>query len=72
MEHLMAHGDFYFAINATFYHFTERWGPESLIRYWRGSAATIWRHWGRSWLKKGRRRWRSTGATTLPVSLADK
>jgi hypothetical protein len=32
----MAHGDFYFAINATFYHFTERWGPDSLIAYWQG------------------------------------
>ena len=32
----MAHGDFYFAINATFYHFTERWGPDALIAYWRG------------------------------------
>ena len=32
----MAHGDFYFAINATFYHFTERWGPDALIAYWQG------------------------------------
>jgi hypothetical protein len=30
----MAHGDFYFAINATFYHFSERWGEEGLIKYW--------------------------------------
>jgi hypothetical protein len=30
----MAHGDFYFAINATFYHFTERWGDSALINYW--------------------------------------
>lgn len=31
----MAHGDFYFTINATFYHISERWGEQSLIEYWR-------------------------------------
>jgi hypothetical protein len=30
----VAHGDFYFTINATFYHFTERWGEQALIDYW--------------------------------------
>jgi hypothetical protein len=30
----MAHGDFYFAINAMFHHFSDRWGEEGLIRYW--------------------------------------
>lgn len=30
----MAHADFYFAINATFYHFTEKWGEQALIDYW--------------------------------------
>jgi hypothetical protein len=30
----MAHGDFYFAINAMFYHFSDRWGKVGLIRYW--------------------------------------
>ena len=30
----MAHTDFYFAINATFYHFTEKWGEQALIDYW--------------------------------------
>jgi hypothetical protein len=30
----MAHGDFYFAINATFYHFSDRWGEGGLINYW--------------------------------------
>lgn len=31
----MAHGDFYFTINATFYHFSERWGEQALIEYWK-------------------------------------
>jgi len=30
----MAHGDFYFTINATFYYFTEQWGEEALVTYW--------------------------------------
>ena len=30
----MAHGDVYFAINAMFYHFSDRWGEEGLIKYW--------------------------------------
>ena len=30
----MAHGDFYFTLNATFYYFTERWGEEALVAYW--------------------------------------
>ncbi len=30
----MAHGDFYFTINATFYYFTERWGEGALLAYW--------------------------------------
>jgi len=30
----MANGDFYFAINATFYYFTERWGDDALVAYW--------------------------------------
>jgi hypothetical protein len=30
----MAHGDFYFAINATFYYLAERWGEEGLVAYW--------------------------------------
>jgi hypothetical protein len=31
----MAHGDFYFTINATFYHLSERWGERGLIEYWK-------------------------------------
>lgn len=31
----MAHGDFYFTINATFYHFTENFGEKALIDYWK-------------------------------------
>ncbi len=30
----MAHGDFYFAINATFYYIADRWGEEGLRAYW--------------------------------------
>lgn len=30
----MSHGDFYFTINATFYHFTDTWGEQALIEYW--------------------------------------
>jgi hypothetical protein len=30
----MAHGDFYFTINATFYHFTDSWGEKALLDYW--------------------------------------
>jgi hypothetical protein len=30
----VAHGDFYFTINATFHYFTERWGKEALVAYW--------------------------------------
>ena len=30
----MAHGDFYFTINATFYYLTEQWGEEALVAYW--------------------------------------
>jgi hypothetical protein len=30
----MAHGDFYFAVNATFYHFTQQWGEQALVDYW--------------------------------------
>ena len=57
----MAHGDFYFTINATFYHFTERWGADGLIAYWKamgrdylaplaprlavGGPAAVARHW---------------------------
>jgi hypothetical protein len=29
----MAHGDFYFTINATFHHITEQWGEQALIDY---------------------------------------
>lgn len=35
----MAHGDFYFTINATFYHFTEQWGEQALIDYWRAMGS---------------------------------
>ena len=30
----MAHGDFYFTLNATWYHFSDRWGEPALIEYW--------------------------------------
>jgi len=30
----MAHGEFYFTINAACYYFTERWGKEALVAYW--------------------------------------
>jgi hypothetical protein len=32
--YIMAHGDFYFTINATFYYFAEHWGEEGLVAYW--------------------------------------
>lgn len=57
----MAHGDFYFTLNATWYHFTDRWGEQALVEYWQtlgseylrplahqfeaGGPAEIARHW---------------------------
>jgi hypothetical protein len=42
----MAHGDFYFTINATFYHFTEKWGEQALIDYWRAMGSQYLRPLG--------------------------
>jgi hypothetical protein len=53
----MAHGDFYFAINATFYHFTENWGEQALIDYWRAM--------GSQYLKPLAERWQAEGPASI-------
>lgn len=49
----MAHGDFYFTINATFYHFTEKWGEQALIDYWRAMGSQYLRPLGERFLAGG-------------------
>jgi hypothetical protein len=53
----MAHGDFYFTINATFYHISENWGEQALIDYWQAM--------GRQYLKPLAERFQAGGPSTI-------
>lgn len=52
----MSHGDFYYTINATFYHFSETWGEQALIDYWRAIGrdyrASLAQRFGQGGLKE--------------------
>jgi len=53
----MAHGDFYFTINATFYHFTRNWGEQALVDYWQAL--------GREYLQPLARRFEAGGLAEI-------
>lgn len=59
----MSHGDFYFAINATFYHFTELGGEEALLAYWQAL--------GREYLKPLAERFQAGGLAEIEVYYRD-
>lgn len=59
----MPNGDFYFAINATFTHFTKHWGEQALIAYWQAM--------GREYLAPLARRFQTEGPAGIARYWAD-
>ncbi len=59
----MSHGDFYFTINATFYHFSDLGGEEALVAYWKAL--------GRDYFKPLAVRFQAGGLTQIETYYRD-
>ena len=59
----MSHGDFYFAVNATFYHFSDLGGDAALIAYWKAL--------GREYLRPLAERFRVGGLAEIETYYQD-